>query len=165
MSSDTLCNIYLEEFTQLFSECKLTDACAGCGFIGVRHRRREDAVAAPSRTNGSVLSGIASAFIKLKPQLPEWSKNTECRAFFKKVELVLETNEGIPRSHWCRVFLYIVPDQPALEWIMDNIVKLQLSWEDAKAAFSKHFQSAEYNHMLLLKYDRIKRSISTKLFT
>lgn len=163
-----LCNLYFEEFTSTFKSLTIADACPICGIVGARHVRLPPTepvlVPTPPRVSDAqpgyskhLLSSTAMAFMKLEKQLPEWNRSTECRTFLKRVELVLKTNDGIPSDDWPRVFLYVVKEQSAIEWIMTNIIDTKLSWPEAKQKFSSHFQRAEYGTLLLRKYQNLKQ--------
>lgn len=162
----SLCNAYYEEFCEIFEGLKITESCPECGFSGVRHHRKVVASSSRAHSGGadgassssrSILSPVAQAFMKLSSQLPEWYKSTDCRTFLKKIDLVLTTNVGIPKSEWPRVFLYTVKDQSAAEWVCEHIVNAGQNWEEAKETFTRHFQKAEYNSLLIRKYHACKQ--------
>ena len=162
ISAGIVCNVYLEEFTSFFDGLSLADPCPGCSVIGVRHPRREigaSGVGHVSSSGGSknILSPTAMAFMKLGSQFPEWSKNVECRQFLKRIELVLQTNAGIPEAEWKRVFLYTVKEQAAAEWVMENIINENLDWTESKKVFTAHFQKAEYSSLLMKKFHSCKQ--------
>jgi RNase H-like domain found in reverse transcriptase/Reverse transcriptase (RNA-dependent DNA polymerase)/Integrase core domain/Integrase zinc binding domain/Chromo (CHRromatin Organisation MOdifier) domain/Retrotransposon gag protein/Zinc knuckle len=161
---DDLCNLYIDEFKAEFPGLTLADKCPACDCMGAKHPRRPPAAAAAAVAVGGVpssskhlLSATPLAFMKLKDQLPQWTKSTDCRQFLKRIDLVLKINDGIPESDWPRVFLYVIEDQPAQEWVMTNIIDAKLDWQQAKTTFTAHFQKAEYGAVLLRKFHALKQ--------
>ena len=154
------CNILLSEFTSL-TGLSIEQPCPACKIGGAYHHRTEKPQTFVTSTNeksGRLLSATANAFMKLESHLPKFDiKNTECCTFLKQVDLVLEINDGIPKEKWPRVFLYIIKDPNAANWIKENIIDTNLNWDAAKKAFTSHFQRADYNALLVNKFDNIKQ--------
>jgi hypothetical protein len=154
------CNILLSEFTSL-TGLTIEQPCPACKIVGAFHHRTEKPQVVVTSTNeksGRLLSATANAFMKLESHLPKFDiKNTECCTFLKQVDLVLEINDGIPKEKWPRVFLYIIKDPNAANWIKENIIDTNMNWDDAKKAFIFHFQRADYNALLINKFDNIKQ--------
>ena len=166
------CNVYLEEFHSVYG-LHLTECCIICGLSGARHTRRDGPLAASNvqpRTSSSnlCLSSISQSFLKLESHLPRWAKSsTDVRAFLRKTELVLRTNEGIPEESWNRSFLYSVQDTNSVEWIIKHIIDKQLSWTESKSIFISHFERAEYKSQLMSKFRKCKQysNETTQMFS
>lgn len=166
------CNVFLDEFKDAFS-LSLADACPVCFIPGGRHHRRPTGLAdsnsnAPtgsaSASVGSkdTFNAVSNSFIKISKLLPRYSKASDIRNFVKKLDLILRTNEGIPKDKWCRVFLYVFDesDQSSLEWVMKNIVDTdsgELSWNEATRVFTAHFERAEYKNLLMQKFHKCRQ--------
>lgn len=155
ISTNTVCNIPLEDFTKLFDGLKLTDKCPSCTFVGSRHLLK-DVILAQAGVNvnvvheaktgneqgstaggNSLLDPVSLAFMRLRSELPEFAVKTgDVRTFLKGLELVKNNMPGIPDKSWPRVFLFTVKEQAAREWITTNIINTQLDWTEAKQMFN-----------------------------
>jgi hypothetical protein len=161
-SIGVLCNAFIEEFISAHN-LTILDKCPVCDHYVGRHQRQQE----QRTSNGSeasitskkhqILSATTIAIMKLQSQFPTFDKTTDVRTFLQRIELVLDLNEGIPRSEWSKVFLYIIKDITSGKWIKQNIIDAQLDWEEAKKKFVGHFQRAEYTSQLMNKYTTCKQ--------
>lgn len=87
---------------------------------------------------------ILADMVKLNSQLM-WSDDQEAHRFLTGLESILEFSPLLP-SHWVSLIIMMIPGKYELErlWIRDNIIHPSLSWEAAKATFTKHFQRGDY---------------------
>ena len=162
-SNSLLCNIYLEEFVEIY-KIALTEECPDCGIRGTRHNRTPISGSTGITSNSGslskqVLNPASAAFIKLSNQFPQFDKNSDTRTFIKRLELILDVNLGdtIKKNDWPRAFIYCVKENSSAEWIKSNIIDKNLSWEDSKKIFVSHFQRAEYNSLIIKKFKSCKQ--------
>ena len=169
LASLSMCTTYREELVSRVQD-DLLDPCPLCGVPVGRHAREPVMVTTPSPGAGSaasvpvsssakqLLSPLALAFMKLKTELPKWSKTTTCRVFIQQLTRVLE-DSGIPPENWYAVFSYVMEDENAAMWVRDHIIKLSTKpdWDTACKLFTTHFQTSDYSSVLRKQYRECKQ--------
>ena len=159
------CGAYLEDLRE--DGMKSLDVCA-CNRLVLAHPRRPAVLPPPSPTGfptpTSAVSNpktILSPFLKLTSRLPIWNRpsGTTCYDFIKQIEHTLFSS-GIPECDWFKVFTYVVhgDDVSAMEWVITNIVKKQLTWSQSCASFTAHFELCDSRVTLQKRYDDCKQS-------
>lgn len=155
-----ICHTFYEELLE--EGLKRLDICDGCDLPVNRHVRKVITTTGSNETSLNKssnygLDGLSLIFSKVKDQFPLWSKSIECITFLKHIDMTLKNLPSIPEKDYPRIFLFIVKDQSAKEWIMKNIIECDLNWNEAKKKFTSHFQRAEYKSQLMKKYYNCKQ--------
>ena len=150
-----ICHTFYEELLE--EGLKRLDICDGCDLPVNRHVRKVITTTGSNETSLNKssnygLDGLSLIFSKVKDQSPLWSKSIECITFLKHIDMTLKNLPSIPEKDYPRIFLFIVKDQSAKEWIMKNIIECDLNWNEAKKKFTSHFQRAEYKSQLMKQY-------------
>src|SRR6185312_1022424 len=90
--------------------------------------------------------------------LPKWKPGHSVpHTFLNTCEQVLAAT-GIPQQYWPTVLLFSQPLEAAAarSWIASHILGKALSWAQARSAFTKHFQTSDYQLHLLQEYRRCR---------
>ena len=74
-----------------------------------------------------------------------WSADIEAYQFVTGLELILR-GSPVRHEYWTALILLMIPGSFSLErdWVYTNIVSQQLSWNQARAAFTRHYQRSDY---------------------
>ena len=142
--------------------CSIIEDCPVCHHAVARHTRAEPAAEHPRVHHSTTTSprtdatSVVNAFVKLNSLLPKWRHTSVCRTFLQRITQILSTS-GIDRSQWNLVFMYVVDDVTAAEWISDNIISKQLDWEKSKAVFTSHFEVSDYRVTLQREYNSCRQ--------
>ena len=99
-----------------------------------------------------------SQLAKQATLLPKWKPGHSVpHAFLNTCEQVLAVT-GIPQQYWSTVLLFSQPLEAAAarSWIASHILGKALSWAQARSAFTKHFQTSDYQLHLLQEYRRCR---------
>jgi len=157
-----LCTLFRDELEEKH-QLAITDPCPVCEIMVGRHPLSPVVAPAPIIPPIIPRAPSVSAFVRLAPTLPKWTREKVCRPFFKKLTLILETQaKEIPQSEWVNVFPLIIEEAAAIEWVNTNIISVNppLTWKQVEKTFTSHFQLQDYKLTLQLEYDRCKQKPS-----
>ena len=149
-----LCAVYMEVLIDRY-QLQIVDPCPVCSIVVGRHSHNQIPISAStsaavglnSEYNNKTYSKTtaASAYSKLASALPKWNKNSVCSTFLESITLLLPTS-GIIENDWPNILLYVMNnDVISARWITDNIITAKLSWKEACAIFTTHFQTSDYS--------------------
>ena len=74
-----------------------------------------------------------------------WSADMEAHQFVTGLELILR-GSPVRNEYWTALILLMIPGSFSLErdWVYTNIISQQLSWNQARASFTRHYQRSDY---------------------
>lgn len=74
-----------------------------------------------------------------------WSADMEAHQFMTGLELILR-GSPVRNEYWTALILLMIPGSFSLErdWVYTNIISQQLSWNQARASFTRHYQRSDY---------------------
>jgi hypothetical protein len=74
-----------------------------------------------------------------------WSADMEAHQFVTGLELILR-GSPVRHEYWTALLLLMIPGSFSLErdWVYTNIISQRLSWNQARAAFTRHYQRSDY---------------------
>ena len=149
------CNLYIEE---LKGDVGLLAPCPACNIAVARHARIPVA-AQPS--DGRAASGSSTASNKysdgVKTAVPQWGVDFKVvRSFLDRYEQVLEADNVDP-SRYVPMLLKTVSDVNDSTWIKRNIIDKKLSWEEAREAFSRHYELVSLKDQQEYEFYNIKQ--------
>jgi hypothetical protein len=74
-----------------------------------------------------------------------WSADMEAHQFITGLEHILRSSP-VRNEYWTALIQQMIPGSFTLErdWVYINIISQQLSWNQAKAAFTRHYQRSDY---------------------
>jgi hypothetical protein len=74
-----------------------------------------------------------------------WSADIEAHQFVTGLELILR-GSPVRNEYWTALILLMIPGSFSLErdWVFTNIISQQLSWNQARAVFTRHYQRSDY---------------------
>jgi hypothetical protein len=167
-SKTTTCGATVEEL--LDAGLKIIHTCTICAEPVVKHDRAARVGYAAGATvagagrvgtavpsSASSASSVVNAFVKLNSLLPKWKHTSVCRTFLQRITQILSTS-GIEKAKWNLVFMYVVDDVAAAEWITTNIIDKNLDWKASCDKFTAHFEVSDYRVTLQREYNSCKQS-------
>ena len=155
-----LCKATLEELRD-GEKLGLTAACPICKIHVAYHNRQATLSPVPLEIK-SLSLGSRSV------DVPKW-RSGEFKStipFLNRIEQVCRA-DGIPESRWTPLLLKAVTNQAEADWVDKNIVVKELSWVDAKKAFTAHFEKQDYKAELVKEYLKCRqgRQESVQLYS
>ena len=79
-----------------------------------------------------------------KFDVPKFRSDSVCVPYLRKLGIMLRVH-NVPPSEWTKSLLMAFEESYRQEWVDKNIVQAGLTWSEAKAAFTEHFQSSDYS--------------------
>lgn len=74
-----------------------------------------------------------------------WSADMEAYQFITGLEVILR-GSPVRHEYWTALIMLMIPGSFPLErdWVYTNIISQQLSWNQARASFTQHYQRSDY---------------------
>ena len=134
--------------------------CDVCGIVVGRHPRHAPPppVSPDTSPHRPSASSSITTLARLSQMLPKWSKHSVCRTFLERIEQVLSPS-GLAEDVWPSIFMFVIEDVSAAKWVRQNILAKEdkMSWVQACAAFTSHFQSSDHSLTLRREYQLCKQ--------
>ena len=133
---------------------QIGDECPICKqLVGLHERRfKTSETAIRTKTTKAATTSTSSTRDPFRGiTFPKYTKAQACVLFIKKVEQLLIFH-NVDKVAWPRALVGVMEEPTWSDWVVTNIVNANLDWDDAKDMFIKHFQSTDYNIILLNQY-------------
>lgn len=153
-----LCSIYLETLVEKFKLDEISP-CIACKQLVAFHHRQPSVNGESKPLNSTERKDSQNVFNNgVRSILPKW------RIDYKSVKPFLDRchqiflADNVDPTCWTRLLLRAVDDVSESAWVHTNIVEKKMSWENAREAFSKHFELYSYSAQLVKDYEHIQQS-------
>lgn len=157
------CNAFVEELKEM--ALSLGDKCSYCEVVVAHHARR------PAETKDFInsfsslaLSTGLSHSSGRTTDVPKWgsAEYRHAKPFLDRCEQLF-TADHVDKKRWPSLLLKAVTDVGESAWIKRHIVDANMEWNDAKVAFTAHFEQHSYNAQLKESYHSCRQKLKERV--